>query len=87
MNSRSIDFLLQSLDDRYGLRYCSPADVEFREDVENLKKIKDVYMKGRRTVRNSPKNLLAKRNAEHLEKLIKHIENTTNVVYIKPRSN
>lgn len=87
LDSHSIEFLLQSLEERYGIYYSnSPAWGESKDDVPNLKKIKSGYMKGRRTVMNSPKNLQAKKNAERLQKIIDHIERTAKVVYIKPRS-
>ena len=80
LDSHSIELLLQSLEERYGIYYSnSPAWSESKDDVPNLKKIKSGYMKGRRTVMNSPKNLQAKNIAERLQKIINHIERTTKV--------
>lgn len=74
LNVDSKNLLLDSLEERYGLRYKSPAGIEDEEDLKVLCKIKDVYSKGLRSVLNSPSKLYTKYMVERLGRIINHIE-------------
>lgn len=78
LNASSLDYFISSLEERYGLKYRSAADESAIEDVNNLRKIRDGYMKGKTNILNSPKNFLAQNFAERLDKIINHIEETSN---------
>ncbi|MBO7059612.1 MAG: AAA family ATPase [Fibrobacter sp.] len=78
LTSKSLDFFLTSLEERYGLRYGSPADESAKEDVKNLRKIKTTYMKGKTYILNSPKNFLAQNFAKRFDNIISYIEQSRN---------
>lgn len=74
LKASSLDLFISSLEERYGLKYNSPADESAKEDVKNLGKIKTTYMKGKSSILNSPKNFLSQNFARRLDNIIAHIK-------------